>query len=70
VRNAFVGAFARSLEGSISLREVKKNLEPYAADGSDTDDSSDDRDAGAPGGGDAEDSAAGEDEAARDAGQD
>jgi hypothetical protein len=26
LRNAFVGAFARSLEGSISLRDVKKNL--------------------------------------------
>jgi hypothetical protein len=32
VRNAFVGAFARSLEGSISIRDVKKSLEPYAAD--------------------------------------
>jgi hypothetical protein len=27
LRNAFVGAFARSLEGTISLRDVKKNLE-------------------------------------------
>jgi hypothetical protein len=26
LRNAFVSAFARSLEGSISLRDVKKNL--------------------------------------------
>jgi Domain of Unknown Function (DUF748) len=31
-RNAFVGAFARSLEGSISLRDVKKNLGKYSAD--------------------------------------
>jgi hypothetical protein len=30
VRNAFVSAFARSLEGSISLRDVKKNLGKYA----------------------------------------
>jgi hypothetical protein len=34
VRNAFVGAFARSLEGSISIRDVKENLEPYASAGS------------------------------------
>lgn len=27
LRNAFVSAFARSLEGSVSLRDVKKNLE-------------------------------------------
>lgn len=27
LRNAFVGAFARSLEGSISVREVRKTLE-------------------------------------------
>ena len=26
MRNAFVSAFARSLEGSITLRDVKKNL--------------------------------------------
>ena len=26
LRNAFVSAFARSLEGSITLRDVKKNL--------------------------------------------
>lgn len=32
VRNAFVGAFARSLEGSISLRDVEKNLGKYSAD--------------------------------------
>lgn len=32
VRNAFVGAFARSLEGSISLRDVKKNLGKYSED--------------------------------------
>jgi hypothetical protein len=30
VRNAFVSAFARSLEGSISLRDVKKNLSEYS----------------------------------------
>ena len=27
LRNAFISAFARSLEGSITLRDVKKNLE-------------------------------------------
>lgn len=32
VRNAFVGAFARSLEGSISLRDVKKSLGKYTED--------------------------------------
>ena len=32
VRNAFVSAFARSLEGSISLRDVKKNLKDYSGD--------------------------------------
>lgn len=32
VRNAFVSAFARSLEGSISLRDVKKNLSEYAGE--------------------------------------
>jgi Domain of Unknown Function (DUF748) len=32
IRNAFVSAFARSLEGSISLRDVKKNLGQYAED--------------------------------------
>jgi hypothetical protein len=30
VRNAFVSAFARSLEGSISLRDVRENLDKYA----------------------------------------
>jgi len=30
IRNAFVSAFARSLEGSISLRDVKKNSEKPA----------------------------------------
>ena len=30
IRNAFVSAFARSLEGSISLRDVKKNLSEYS----------------------------------------
>jgi uncharacterized protein YhdP len=29
LRNAFVGAFAHSLEGSISLRDVKRNLSRY-----------------------------------------
>ena len=33
MRNAFVSAFARSLEGSITLRDVKKNLR--AIDGDD-----------------------------------
>jgi len=35
LRNAFVSAFARSLEGSITLRDVKKNLgsiDPHASD--------------------------------------
>jgi hypothetical protein len=32
VRNAFVSAFARSLEGSISLRDVKKNLEGFTGE--------------------------------------
>lgn len=32
LRNAFVSAFARSLEGSISLRDVKKNLDKYGGD--------------------------------------
>lgn len=32
VRNAFVSAFARSLEGSISIRDVKKNLDKYSRD--------------------------------------
>ena len=32
VRNAFVSAFARSLEGSISLRDVKENLGKYSED--------------------------------------
>jgi Domain of Unknown Function (DUF748) len=29
LHNAFIGAFANSLDGSISLRDVKKGLEPY-----------------------------------------
>ncbi|MGH8176368.1 MAG: DUF748 domain-containing protein [Steroidobacter sp.] len=33
LRNAFVSAFARSLEGSISLRDVKGNLEGIGDDG-------------------------------------
>jgi hypothetical protein len=32
LRNAFVSAFARSLEGSINLRDVKKNLEGIAGE--------------------------------------
>lgn len=32
LRNAFVSAFARSLEGSISLRDVKKNLSEFTSD--------------------------------------
>jgi mannitol-specific phosphotransferase system IIBC component len=32
VHNAFVSAFARSLEGSISLRDVKKNLQGIGED--------------------------------------
>lgn len=32
LRNAFVSAFAHSLEGSISIRDVKKSLEPYGPD--------------------------------------
>ena len=32
LRNAFVGAFARSLEGSISLRDVRKNLKKARPD--------------------------------------
>lgn len=32
LRNAFVSAFARSLEGSISLRDVKENLGQYTDD--------------------------------------
>jgi hypothetical protein len=34
MRNAFVSAFARSLEGSISLRDVKKNLQGIGEDSS------------------------------------
>jgi hypothetical protein len=37
LHNAFVGAFARSLEGSITLRDVKKNLSEIAGDSSDKD---------------------------------
>ena len=32
VRNAFVSAFARSLEGSVSIRDVRKNLEKIGED--------------------------------------
>ncbi len=34
MRNAFVSAFARSLEGSITLRDVKKNLRAIGQEGS------------------------------------
>jgi hypothetical protein len=34
MRNAFVSAFARSLEGSISLRDVKQNLQGIGEDSS------------------------------------
>ena len=34
LHNAFVSAFARSLEGSISLRDVKKSLDKYGDDNS------------------------------------
>jgi Domain of Unknown Function (DUF748) len=33
MRNAFVSAFARSLEGSVSIRDVRKNLERVGDDG-------------------------------------
>jgi hypothetical protein len=33
LRNAFISAFARSLEGSITLRDVKKNLRGIAGEG-------------------------------------
>ncbi len=33
MRNAFVSAFARSLEGSITLRDVKKNVRGIAREG-------------------------------------
>jgi hypothetical protein len=32
IRNAFVGAFARSLEGSISIRDVRQNLSEISQD--------------------------------------
>jgi len=44
LRNAFVSAFARSLEGSINLRDVKKNLQD-ADPHKDEKESSKDRDA-------------------------
>lgn len=49
LRNAFVSAFARSLEGSISLRDVKENLGKFTQDekdgkGSDKGDRGDDED--------------------------
>jgi hypothetical protein len=36
LRNAFVAAFARSLEGSISLRDVKKSLQDLGGEGKET----------------------------------
>jgi hypothetical protein len=39
MHNAFVSAFARSLEGSITLRDVKKNLSEIAGDEPDKDSS-------------------------------
>jgi uncharacterized protein YhdP len=45
LRNAFVAAFARSLEGSISLRSVRQNLEGVGGEGVDEDrQKKDDRD--------------------------
>ena len=38
VRNAFVSAFARSLEGSVSIRDVRKNLEKIGDDESEEED--------------------------------
>src|SRR6185295_15174072 len=38
LHNAFVSAFARSLEGTISLRDVKKNLGKIGNDQSEHDD--------------------------------
>ena len=32
LHNAFVSAFARSLEGSVSIRDVKKNLKEFKGD--------------------------------------
>jgi hypothetical protein len=43
LRNAFVSAFARSLEGSITLRDVKKNLRAIDKDRGADDKSSDDK---------------------------
>lgn len=42
LRNAFVSAFARSLEGSITLRDVKKNLRDLDGEGQDERPSKDD----------------------------
>lgn len=44
VRNAFVGAFARSLEGSISLRDVKENLGKYSEHDKESEKKSEDKD--------------------------
>jgi hypothetical protein len=43
LRNAFVSAFARSLEGSITLRDVKKNLRDLDGEGQDERPSKDDK---------------------------
>jgi hypothetical protein len=41
VRNAFISAFARSLEGSISLRDVKENLGNFSQNDAEQDEESD-----------------------------
>ena len=44
LRNAFISAFARSLEGSITLRDVKKNLRAIDQEGGDEEKASGDKD--------------------------
>lgn len=46
LRNAFISAFARSLEGSITLRDVKKNLRAIDQEGSGDDKASGDKKSG------------------------
>jgi hypothetical protein len=46
LRNAFISAFARSLEGSITLRDVKKNLRDIDQSGDDEKTGSDDKESG------------------------
>jgi hypothetical protein len=43
MRNAFISAFARSLEGSITLRDVKKSLRAIGQEGSEQQGSGDDK---------------------------